>query len=104
MEFLCCVILSERFTSLRDNSLLIKNSGEKIHRIDDSVIIQIATDPQLEKPKSLRVFSANNSTLLRDCELSLSALTVFAGVWFQNPFTAVTLPYHYQPADSPHGR
>lgn len=62
-----------------------QNSIEKIRRVDDRVIFQIAADPQLEMPKSLRVFATNKSTLLRDCELSLSALTAFAGVWLQNP-------------------
>lgn len=73
-----------------------QNSIVKIRRVDDRVIIQIAADPQLEMPKSLRVFATNKSTL--DCELSLSALTAFAGVWLQNPLAAVTLPLLPLPA------
>jgi len=75
-----------------------QNSIVKIRRVDDRIIIQIAADPQLEMPKSLRVFATNKSTLLRDCELSLSVLTAFAGVWLQNPLAAVTLPLLPLPA------
>lgn len=92
-----------RHTTLYDNLPQTKIPPEKILRVNDRVIIQIARDPQLGKPKSLRLSSPLlTPSLLRDCELPVSALTAFAGVWLQNPLPAVTLPYNYHLSDSLH--